>query len=167
MRFVLESGRRVAVHFTRTRAVWPDPPGEQDREHSLVVFCHCAPGAGQFDPDPARTHASDVTLLAVDRPGYGRSDPIGAERWATVASAADDIAAVLDSLGTGRVGVVGWSAGGRVALAVAARTLLLYGSHDPLAGPAHGRWWSKRLPNAHLEVISDAGHLLVIPMWPR
>jgi pimeloyl-ACP methyl ester carboxylesterase len=289
MRFVLESGRRVAVHFTRTRAIWPDPEG-QDRDHSLVVFCHCAPGAGPFDPDPARTHASDVTLLALDRPGYGRSDPIGAERWATVASAADDIAAVLDSLGTGRVGVVGWSAGGRVALALAARrpdlvnrvvvaatpapdeevpwidpaqraelerlrtlapedvhaelharlaslvpddpfsgealwllaavtsdepvlskpgvrerlgemlraafaqgtaglaadiagyclqpwgfepatvearTLLLYGSHDPLAGPAHGRWWSKRLPNAHLEVISDAGHLLVIPMWPR
>jgi pimeloyl-ACP methyl ester carboxylesterase len=290
MRFVLESGRRVAVHFTRTRTLWPDPDGGLDREHRLVVFCHSAPGAGPFDPDPARTHASNVTLVAVDRPGYGRSDPIGAGRWATVESAADDVAAVLDCLGAGRVGVVGWSAGGRVALALAARrpdlvgrvvvlatpapdeevpwidpaqraelerlrtlapedvhaelddrlgslvpedpfsgdalwllaavtsdepalrtpgvrdrlgemlraafaqgtaglaadiagyclqpwgfepeaveakTLLLYGSHDPIAGPRHGRWWRERLPNARLEVVPGAGHLLLIPMWPQ
>lgn len=270
--------------------MWPDPDGGRDREHSLVVFCHCAPGAALFDPDPARTHASNVTLLSVDRPGYGRSDAVTNGRWATVSSAADDIAAVLDSVGAGRVGVVGWSAGGRVALALAARrpdlvdrvvvaatpapdeeipwidpgqraelerlrsrtaaevhaelearlgslvpddpfssdalwllaavtsdepallspgvrerlgemlraafaqgtaglaadiagyclqpwgfepdtveakTLLLYGTHDPLAGPAHGRWWRERLPNAHLEVVPDAGHLLVIPAWPR
>ena len=290
MRFVLESGRRVAVHFTRTRAIWPAPEGAPEREHRLVVFCHCAPGAGMFDPDPALTHASKVTLLSVDRPGYGRSDAFAPGGWATVASAADDIAAVLDAVGAGRVGVVGWSAGGRIALALAARhpelvdrvvvaatpapdeeipwvdpaqrvelerlaslaaeqavaelqarlrslvpedpfsgdalwllaavtsdepalrqpgvrdrlgemlraafaqgtaglaadiagyclqpwgfqpeevearTLLLYGSHDPLAGPRHGRWWAERLPDARLEVVPDAGHLLVIPMWSR
>src|SRR5262245_57338766 len=121
MRFVLESGRRVGVHFTRTRAIWPDADGSRNREHRLVVFCHSAPGAGPFDPTPAQTHASNVTLLAVVRPGYGRSDPVPAGGWATVDSAADDIATVLDSLGAGRVGVVGWSAGGRVALALAAR----------------------------------------------
>jgi pimeloyl-ACP methyl ester carboxylesterase len=116
VRFVLDSGRRVAVHLTNTRALWP---GAED-EH-LVVFCHGAPGTGLFDPDPAETAARNVTLLAVDRPGYGRSDPIQSGRWSTVGCAADDIAAVLDSLGVGRVGVVGWSAGGRVALALAAR----------------------------------------------
>jgi pimeloyl-ACP methyl ester carboxylesterase len=51
--------------------------------------------------------------------------------------------------------------------AVEAKTLLLYGSHDPLAGPRHGRWWRERLPDARLEVVPEAGHLLVIPMWPR
>jgi pimeloyl-ACP methyl ester carboxylesterase len=288
MRFVLESGRRIGVHFTRTRALWPDPEGA--REHRLVVLCHSAPGAGPFDPDPAETHARDVTLLTVDRPGYGRSDPVTAGSWATVDAAADDIAAVLDCLDAGRAGVVGWSAGGRVALALAARrpdlvgrvvvvatpapdeevpwidpsqrvelerfrtlapgdahaelnarlgalvpedpfsgdalwllaavtsdepalsnpgvrdrlgemlraafaqgttglaadiagyclqpwgfepeavaakTLLLYGSHDPLAGPRHGRWWRERLPDAHLEIVPGAGHLLLIPMWSR
>jgi pimeloyl-ACP methyl ester carboxylesterase len=290
MRFVLESGRRVGVHFTRTRALWPDPEGTRDREHRLVVFCHSAPGAGPFDPDPTLTHARNLTLLAVDRPGYGRSDSVPAGSWATVESAADDVAAVLDCLDAGRVGVVGWSAGGRVALALAARrpdlvgrvvvvatpapdeevpwidpaqreelerlstlapadvhaelnarlgslvpedpfsmdalwllaavtsdepalrepgvrdrlgemlraafaqgttglaadiagyclqpwgfepeaveakTLLLYGSHDPLAGPRHGHWWGERLPDARLEVVPGAGHLLVIPMWHR
>ena len=114
MRFVLESGRRVSVHVTNTRALWPAA------EERLVVFCHSAPGGGSFDPDPALTKASNVTLLSVDRPGYGRSDLITSGRWATVDSAADDIASVLDTLGVEQVGVAGWSAGGRVALALAA-----------------------------------------------
>jgi pimeloyl-ACP methyl ester carboxylesterase len=50
--------------------------------------------------------------------------------------------------------------------AVHAKTLLLYGSRDPLADPRHGRWWESRLPDATLEVV-PAGHLLVVPMWAR
>ena len=291
MRFVLESGRRVAVHRTATRAAWfPAQKTSRDAEERLVVLCHSAPGAGIFDPDPVETRARNVRLLSVDRPGYGGSHPVAAGAWATVASAADDLAAVLDSLHVERVGVAGWSAGGRVALALAARrpdlvdrvvvlatpapdaevpwiegeqreelkrlrslapeeahaqlgarlaslvpedphspealwllgagwadeaalradgvrarlgemlraafvqgprglaadiagyclqpwgfepeavqakTLLLYGSHDPLADPRHGRWWKSRLPDARLEVVVGAGHLLVVPMWAR
>jgi pimeloyl-ACP methyl ester carboxylesterase len=278
VRIVLQSRRRVAVHRTTTNA--------RDR---TVVLCHSAPGAGGFDPDPRATRVSGVRLISVDRPGYGGS-PVAAGEWATVATAADDLAGVLDSLSLDRVGVVGWSAGGRVAMALAARrpdlvdrvvvvatpapdeevpwlgdderdelerlrclapgeaharlaerlgsvipedphspdalwllgagaadeaslradgvrarlgemlraafvqgarglaadiagyclqpwgfepeavqaeTLLLYGSRDPLAGPRHGRWWSSRLPNARLEVVPGAGHLLVVPMWAR
>ncbi len=290
MRFVLASGRRVAVNLTRTPV---GPPCADDTDVGAgrtVVFCHSAPGAGLFDPDPAETDARGVTLLSVDRPGYGRSDPVHHGRWATVWSAADDIAGVLDTLDGGPVGVVGWSAGGRVALALAARrpdlvarvvvvatpapddeipwidpeqrivldrlrglapedahaelesrlrsivpldpfsaealwllaaltsdepalagrdvrarlgemlrtafaqgteglasdlagyclrpwgfepeevvakTLLLYGARDPLAGPRHGRWWKSRLPDARLEVVPDAGHLVLLPLWPR
>jgi pimeloyl-ACP methyl ester carboxylesterase len=51
--------------------------------------------------------------------------------------------------------------------AVQAKTLLLYGSKDPIAGSRHGTWWQKHLPNARLEVVPGAGHLLVIPMWHR
>lgn len=251
-----------------------------------VVFCHAAPGSGAFDPDPAVTTARGVTLLAVDRPGYGGSTPVGDE-WATITGAADDVADVLDALGTGPVGAAGWSAGGRVALALAARrpdlvrrvavlatpapddevswipppekqmveafrgqppavvyeqmtaafaamlpadpvdalpmlgageqdapvldspgardrlagmlaaalaqgaagivadiasytlrpwgfepgevganVLLLYGGRDPI-GSAHGQWWRQRLPDAWLEVVAEAGHLLVIPAWGR
>ena len=291
MRFVLESGRRVALHRTTLEAAWfPAQGRSRGAEERVVVLCHSAPGAGILDPDPVETRARNVRLLSVDRPGYGGSDPVRTGEWATVASAADDLAAVLDSLGLESVGVAGWSAGGRVALALAARrpdlvdrvvvlgtpapdaevpwiegeereeldrvralpspaahlelaerlrsvvpadphstealwllaagsadesalrvdgvrrqlgemlraafvqgagglaadiagyclqpwgfrldaveaeTLLLYGSHDPLAGPKHGRWWHARLPNARLEVAPGAGHLLLFPMWSR
>ena len=50
---------------------------------------------------------------------------------------------------------------------VEAETLLLYGSRDALAGPRHGRWWKSKLPDADLEVVPGAGHLLVVPMWAR
>jgi pimeloyl-ACP methyl ester carboxylesterase len=284
-------GRRVAVHRTATRAGWLATAGIVDGDgERVIVFCHGAPGAGIFDPDPVLTTGQDVTLLAVDRPGYGGSDAVPAGEWATVAGAADDIAAVLDRFRIDRVGAVGWSAGGRVALALAARrpdlvdrvavlatpapdedvpwlpevqrefldelrggapdeahaaldetlarlipddplsdealallaagppdasalrapgtrarlgemlrvafmqgatglaadiagycmqpwgfelgdveakTLLLYGSEDPVAGPRHGRWWLGQLPSARLEVSPGAGHLLVVPMWRR
>lgn len=103
----LAKGRRVAVHQL---AGGGDP----------VIFCHPAPGAGNFDPDPVETAAQGVTLLALDRPGYGGSDPVRNAEWATPARAAADIAEVLDGLGIRSVGVAGWSAGGRVALALAA-----------------------------------------------
>jgi pimeloyl-ACP methyl ester carboxylesterase len=291
MRFVFDSSRRVAVHRTTTGAAWfPAQGTSSEAGERVVVLCHSAPGAGIFDPDPEVTRARNVRLLSVDRPGYGGSHPVTAGTWATVASAADDLAAVLDSLLIGRVGIVGWSAGGRVALALAARrpdlvdrvavvatpapdgevrwlpddqrrelerldgltperaqaelceqltaavpddprsdhalallgagaadeaalgadgararlgdmleaafvqgarglaadiagyslqpwgfepadvrarTLLLYGTHDQLAGPRHGRWWRSQLPNAELELAPRAGHLLLIPRWER
>lgn len=99
---------------------------------SLVVFCHPAPGSSRFDPDPTVSNSYGVRMLAIDRPGYGSSDPLPADEWPTITRAADDIAAYLtsaevlaDSMGAvafqRRVSVVGWSAGGRVALALAAR----------------------------------------------
>jgi pimeloyl-ACP methyl ester carboxylesterase len=281
----------VAVHRTATRAGWLASAGIVDGQaERTVVFCHSAPGAGIFDPDPVETRSREVTLLAVDRPGYGGSDPVAEDEWATVGAAADDIAEVLVGFRIERAGVVGWSAGGRVALALAARhpklvdrvvvaatpapqeavpwispeyeealqrlsglppreahtrlagqleavvpddpcsdaalgifattpaderaletgetrarlgemlrvaflqgadglaadlagyclrpwgfepgevdanVLLLYGSKDPIAGPKHGRWWQQQLPDARLEVVPGAGHLLVVPMWQR
>jgi len=50
---------------------------------------------------------------------------------------------------------------------VAAKTLLLYGSADPVAGPAHGRWYRGQLADARYEQVPGQGHLLVIPMWKR
>jgi pimeloyl-ACP methyl ester carboxylesterase len=278
---VLRDGRRAAVHVRAGAA-----------DARTVVFCHGAPGAGGFDPDPRATLARGVTLIGVDRPGYGRSEPMPEGSWADVGTVADDVADVLEQMGTGPVGVAGWSAGGRVALAVAARhpdmvdrvvvvatpapdeavpwippeqrvaldalrdqpadavhaalvaqlcgttaslhesaphgrlallgagpaddmalampgasdrlaamldaaladgvtglaadvagyclrpwgldvaearakTLLLYGSADPIAGPRHGKWWQQHLPDARYEQVPGAGHLVVMPMWAR
>lgn len=50
---------------------------------------------------------------------------------------------------------------------VAAKTLLLYGRDDPVAGNAHAQWWKGALPDARVEMVPDAGHLVIIPMWGR
>jgi pimeloyl-ACP methyl ester carboxylesterase len=273
-------GRRIAV-----RDLTPDAPADAP----VVLFCHIAPGSGQFDPDPEVTAARGVRLITVDRPGYGGSEPTGDE-FATVGLVTEDAIAVLeDVLSAGATaGVVGWSAGGRVALSVAARrpdlvsrvavigtpapddavswipeenkaaiealrgasavdahaaltaamgpmvesltgddrfavlgvaeadaavlarpgvadrlrgmvdetfaqgaagmvadvagytlqpwgfepadvtadVLLGYGADDPLGEP-HGRWWEQALPKAHLEVVADVGHMVVVPFWDR
>lgn len=275
----LASGRRVALR----RLV----EGTGDR---IVVLCHAAPGSGAFDPDPDATWRRGVTLLAVDRPGYGASEPMPNGAWATVSQAADDLAEVLQQVASGPVGVAGWSAGGRVAAACAARhpglvqrvaviatpapneevpwvpeeiqqgmdalsglpaetvhqaigaqleamipadfssddsfgliaagpadadvlalpgarsrlgtmleesfaqgvtglasdiagyslqpwgfdpaevkakTLLVYGSADPVAGHRHASWWQKALPDARVEMTPGAGHLLILQRWDR
>src|SRR5689334_7902078 len=50
---------------------------------------------------------------------------------------------------------------------VKAKTLCLYGARDPIAGSRHGARWQKNLPQAQLEMVPGAGHLLAIPMWHR
>lgn len=97
----------------------------------VVLFCHPAPGAGGFDPDPPVTGSWGVHIVSFDRPGYGSSVPLPDTQRPTVTGYADDLAEYVDRLveqarqssrtTISKVGVVGWSAGGRVALALAAR----------------------------------------------
>lgn len=96
-----------------------------------MIFCHPAPGSSQFDPDPDASAERSAHIVAIDRPGYGSSDPWPFGSWPSIVQAADDIAEFVRSvvvaesvIGVSRprtVGVAGWSAGGRVALAFAAR----------------------------------------------
>jgi len=105
--FIHSSGRPIGViEF-----------GDADAER-VVVLSHPAPGSALFDPDPAVTAAHGVRLIALDRPGYGASALHRDGSCGTVADAADDIAQYLAAQGVTRVGVGGWSAGGRVALAL-------------------------------------------------
>ena len=119
--FTLASGRTVGVTSL----------GDPDAER-LIVFCHSAPGSSIFDPDPLVTSTRNVHVVALDRPGYGASDPLPAGHWPSIPRYADDVAEYLrvaparrggasESTGPGPVGIAGWSAGGRVALAFAAR----------------------------------------------
>ncbi|PJJ65617.1 alpha/beta fold hydrolase [Compostimonas suwonensis] len=109
--------------------------GEPDGENVVVLF-HPAPGASVFDPDPTVTAEHGVRVIAFDRPGYGTSEPMPPDAWATVAHAAEDAAEYLASEGITSVGAVGWSAGGRVALALAARHPQLVRSLAVVATPA-------------------------------
>jgi len=122
------SGRTVAVHD-----LTPNAPADAP----VVLLCHSAPGSGSFDPDPAATAVAGVRLISVDRPGYGGSAPVK-DGFATIGLAADDAAAVLaDLLPAGATaGVAGWSAGGRIALALTARHPELVGRVGVIAAPA-------------------------------
>jgi pimeloyl-ACP methyl ester carboxylesterase len=117
-------GRTVAV-----RAQGPD-------DGPVVVLCHPAPGSRMLDPDPAATAAAGVRLVSVDRPGYGGSTPVPDGAVPSIPGAADDVGAALDHLGVGRAAVAGWSAGGRIALALAARRPELVRSVAVVATPA-------------------------------
>jgi len=111
----LKSGRALGVAWS----------GPEDAEH-VVVLVHPAPGAAGLDPDPAATARHGVRLLSIERPGYGASalltdlDPAGAGAGANPEQAAADIAEYLATAGIASVTAAGWSAGGRVALALSA-----------------------------------------------
>ncbi|WP_205695586.1 alpha/beta fold hydrolase [Conexibacter sp. SYSU D00693] len=70
----------------------------------------CSPGLGDA------IEALGLRLVAVQRPGFGRSDP---QPGRTLADHAHDLATVADVLGIERFGVLGVSAGGPYAVACA------------------------------------------------
>lgn len=80
-----------------------------------VVLFHGAPGSRLICPDEEATEAAGVRLVTVDRPGYGRSDPRPGRDlldWPA------DYRELADQLDLPPCPVVGWSAGGKYALAV-------------------------------------------------
>lgn len=129
---------RHLVRPGNRRMAWHDLTPDAPANAPVVLLCHAAPGDGSFDPDPAVTAAHGIRLVAPDRPGYGGSDPVGADEFATVDAAADDAAALLAEVLTAgtTAGVAGWSAGGRVALGLAARRPDLVSRVAVLASPA-------------------------------
>jgi pimeloyl-ACP methyl ester carboxylesterase len=92
-------------------AEWGDPRGLP------VVLLHPSPGSRLLCPDFGATVAAGVRLITVDRPGYGRSDPVPDP---TLAGFAHDLERLLDHLWLGQIRVVGWSGGGPYAAACAA-----------------------------------------------
>jgi pimeloyl-ACP methyl ester carboxylesterase len=84
----------------------------------VVVYLHGTPDSRLArHPDDGVATALGVRLLAVDRPGFGRSDPDPA---GSLTALGRDLRLLLDHLGIERAGLLGWSAGGLAALAAAA-----------------------------------------------
>ena len=104
MDFALPDGRNLGW------AEYGDPAG------APVVYLHGTPGSRLSRPDD--TALTGIRLIALDRPGYGRSTPA---RRPTLFGVADAVAALMTSLGHDRFGVVGFSGGGPYALACGAR----------------------------------------------
>ena len=103
---LLPDGRRLAF------AEYGDPQGVP------VVFLHGSPGGrlgGAVNHD--RYVRQGLRVITPERPGYGDSD---ASPGRTVRDFGEDLLTLLDTLGLGRVFVVGGSGGGPHALALAA-----------------------------------------------
>jgi pimeloyl-ACP methyl ester carboxylesterase len=82
-----------------------------------VFFFHGSPLSRLWCPDEAATREAGVRLVAVDRPGFGRSDLYPGRRLADWPL---DVAELADALDLDRFAVAGYSAGGPYALACAA-----------------------------------------------
>jgi pimeloyl-ACP methyl ester carboxylesterase len=103
--FTHADGRRVGW------AEWGDPQGK------LVLFLHRNPGSRLLDPDSTATASAGVRLITIDRPGYGRTDPVVDPTRSAVAS---DLTAVVGHLSIDDVALIGWSGGGVFAVEAAA-----------------------------------------------
>ncbi|CAN5129168.1 hypothetical protein BH09ACT2_BH09ACT2_09930 [soil metagenome] len=116
----LRSGRHIGVSLSG------DPFSER-----IVAFFHPEGASGPFDPGPRTTRDSEVQIVAVDRPGYGASDPLPEGVRPTVESFADDLAEYARNRGLvhpthadrprASMSAVGWGFGGAIALSLAAR----------------------------------------------
>ncbi|OSC40087.1 alpha/beta fold hydrolase [Mycobacterium decipiens] len=84
-----------------------------------VFWLHGTPGARRQIPTEARVYAEqrDIRLIGVDRPGIGSSTP---HQYETIVAFADDLRTIADTLGIGKMAVVGLSGGGPYTLACAA-----------------------------------------------
>jgi pimeloyl-ACP methyl ester carboxylesterase len=105
----LRDGRTLHVYDT----------GTGDETTGLAVFWqHGTPSTGA-PPKPLFAAAAErgIRWVSHDRPGYGGSTP---HPGRDVASAAADVASIVDALGIGRFAVMGASGGGPHALACAA-----------------------------------------------
>jgi pimeloyl-ACP methyl ester carboxylesterase len=105
----LTDGRQVVAYDT----------GHQDLPEAMtLLWHHGSPQTGApLEPLLAASAARNIRLLTYGRPSYGGSSP---NPGRDVASAAADVAEIVDALGVGRFAVMGASGGGPHALACAA-----------------------------------------------
>jgi pimeloyl-ACP methyl ester carboxylesterase len=105
--FTLPDGRTLAYDDVGDAAGTP------------VLYVHGTPDSRRArHPDDGLARRAGVRLVAVDRPGFGRSTP---HREATVGSFADDAIALADHLGVAAWRPFAWSGGATYAVAVGAR----------------------------------------------
>jgi pimeloyl-ACP methyl ester carboxylesterase len=132
-----------------------------------VLFLHGLPSSRLMRPDAEATAELGARLITFDRPGFGQSD---ARPGHSLMDTADDIVALIDSLGLDKVFVAAPSGGGPTALAFAyrapdrIRAVALIGAVAPIDGPGAlagitferrvGFWLARRMPGVLRWVIS-------------
>jgi pimeloyl-ACP methyl ester carboxylesterase len=123
-----------------------------------LVFHHGTPGCvEQFRAMQRASAARGLRLVTFSRAGYGRSTR---QAGRSVADAAADVAAVLDSIGADRCFVAGWSGGGPHALATGAQLADRVSGVLVIAGvapyPAEGLDWMAGMGEQNVEEFTLA-----------
>lgn len=128
-----ERGDSILLRDGRRLAWWEWGPAEGDP----VLFCTGAATSGRLGFGADFLEELGLRLLAIDRPGLGRSDPHPSK---TLGSWVDDVTEVVEGRGLGCPLGVGFSQGAPFALALAGRGLLsglaLVSGQDQLSHPA-------------------------------
>jgi pimeloyl-ACP methyl ester carboxylesterase len=90
-----------------------------DPQGRAIFWLHGTPGARRQIPTEARVFAehNGLRLIGIDRPGIGSSTPF---QYDNVVAFADDLSTVADTLGIGKMAIVGLSGGGPYTLGCAA-----------------------------------------------
>ena len=139
----LRDGRQMAY------SEWGDLQGRP------VVLLHGNPGSRLFCPDEEATESARVRLITMDRPGFGRSDPRPA---AGLLDWPDDYLELADQLDLPPCPVIGWSSGGRFALALGFRAPDLV----PVVAVAAGRGPIDAVPGALDALSPEEQHIVAL-----
>ncbi|BBX70050.1 alpha/beta fold hydrolase [Mycolicibacterium psychrotolerans] len=109
----LEGNVAVGAHRRIGFAEFGDPQGRP------IFWLHGTPGGRRQIPVEARLYAENngIRLIGVDRPGIGSSTP---HAYGRVIDFAEDLEAIADVLGIGKMVIIGLSGGGPYTLGAAA-----------------------------------------------
>jgi pimeloyl-ACP methyl ester carboxylesterase len=83
---------------------------------ATIAFIHGNVSSSLFWQPVMLMLPDDLRVLAIDLRGFGDSETLPVDATRGLADYSDDVAAVLDALGVGRVHLVGWSMGGGVVM---------------------------------------------------
>ncbi|OLF16525.1 alpha/beta fold hydrolase [Actinophytocola xanthii] len=145
-----ETSGGVRLHVRRT-------PGPADAE-ATAVYVHGLGGSATNWTDLAGQLSGYVPGVAIDLPGFGRSEPPEGFDYSMPAHA-DVVARFVRGLGVGPVHLFGNSMGGAISVLLAARhpelvrTLTLISPAMPDLRPAFSRMSDPRLPLAFLPLV--------------
>lgn len=113
-RTILDGITASLVTTGRLTARVLERPAEDPRE--TVVFIHGNVSSALFYQPLMLALDADVRALAIDLRGFGGSETLAVDATRGLRDFSDDVASVLEELGTGPVHLVGWSMGGGVAM---------------------------------------------------
>lgn len=160
---MLPSGRRLEY------TLWPPEAAGALHQRSVIVHLHGMIASGDdvqlmvnasTDPAAMEQLRPRVAIIGIDRPGFGGSDPVPNGR-ATLSDIAADVEDLIKVMGVDQWGVVGFSAGGPVALALAARAPKGLRRLVTVASPW---WWAgdapSDIPQQPWADLAAAGHWL-------